>query len=292
MTLEALLADGPRADLVVVRAGPRSRHLNWGGSERSYDLLVCAYSSDAPLGDEEARLFIPGRKVEGLSALFRDHPGLLDRYERIAMIDDDIEACPRTLSRCFEIGAEHGLAIWQPALSPESYFSYAAFLQNVDFRLRYVNFIEMMCPFFETGALRRALVLLDKGWETGIDTVWCRQFDDPRRRCAVIDATPVVHSRPVGLSKNENGFAADETYDDHVRRFLNEAGASFHGPVTYAGITRDGTVVSSRFGMFLRSVRILASVSRSPMHVILVYRLILAYLRHIMVRPINDERHY
>ena len=45
-------------------------------------------------------------------------------------------------------------------------------MQNPLFRYRQTDFVEMMCPFFDAAALRNAVPLFHKGYETAIDLVW------------------------------------------------------------------------------------------------------------------------
>lgn len=276
--------------LVVVRAGPRSLHPRWAAPERNFDILAAVYDPHAPVAEGEIRVSIPGSKVAGLSKLFAQRPDLLDNYRCIALIDDDIDTDAQGLSTIFSRGAAMHLEIWQPSLTWDSYFSYAVFLQNRRFRLRYVNYVEMMCPFFSAESLRRALPLFGEGWETGIDTVWGRQFDDPNGRCAVLDEVAVTHTRPVGTTKTAQGFAADETYDGEVARFLQSRSTYFAGPVAYSGITADGRKVQTRLGVFFRSAHILSATWRSPLGTKLAAHHLLAHLRHIVTRPRNDSR--
>jgi hypothetical protein len=116
---------------------------------------------------------IPGKKVDGWNKLFFRYPDVLVRYDRIALVDDDIITDTFSLNKCFDMGAAYGLAIWQPGLSFDSFATYAAFLANPLYKLRYVNFIEMMCPFFTSRQLQAVLPLFSMGFESGIDLVWC-----------------------------------------------------------------------------------------------------------------------
>jgi hypothetical protein len=77
--------------------------------------------------------YAPSPKVVGWKNIFAAMPDLLDRYQRIALLDDDLDTDASTLSHCFDIGAEHDLLIWQPSLRWDSYTTFAGLLQNPAF---------------------------------------------------------------------------------------------------------------------------------------------------------------
>ena len=175
-------------NLIIVRAGPGSLHANWlKGGGPVFDVLVAAYHPDAMAKDTERirHKFLPGAKVAGWNAVLNDHPELLDQYDRIAFIDDDVDATTSTINKCFKVGERYALQIWQPALSADSYITYAASLQNPRFELRFCNYVEMMCPFFHTKLLKKVAPLFAMGFEFGhrSDLVQHRQREwRPMRR--------------------------------------------------------------------------------------------------------------
>ena len=62
--------------------------------------------------------------------IFGEDVALLDRYERIALIDDDSQNKTVDLSRCFKVGTEFTLQLWQPSLTWDCYATYGATLRN------------------------------------------------------------------------------------------------------------------------------------------------------------------
>ncbi len=238
--------------LVVSRTGRDGLHHRWlkQWPERRFDLLLSAYHPDvADPGLPGVTLeFRPGRKVDGYAALFRDRPDLLDRYDRIALIDDDIDTDTRTLNRCFEICTDHDLKIGQPALSHDSHFTYAALLQQPALQMRFVNFVEMMCPVFRADVLGQVLPLFDMGYESGIDLIWCNLWTDPQFSFGVIDACPVHHTRPVGTAKAANGFGAGRRYEDDITDILNAFGLPWLPCLPYGAVDRSGRMISAGTG--------------------------------------------
>lgn len=275
-------------NLIIVRAGPNSLHPSWvdEGRERSFDMLVAAYSPDAPVieADGVTNVLLPGRKVHGFSNVFRSHSRILADYRYIALVDDDIATNQRDLERCFSIGRAKHLKIWQPSLTWDSHFSHACTLTNPSFLLRYVNFVEMMCPFFEVTYLKRAMPLFDLGYETGIDLIWTRLMRDPWLKAAVVDDVSVRHTREVGVQKQLQGFRPDERYDAQMADVLGFFGTSFPGGLSYAAVDRANHLTTSRVSIALRSLKLLHVLRQTPMPKRVAARLIGAFIRHTIMR--------
>ncbi len=285
---------GAARNLVVVRAGRSSLHPGWRNAHDrpQFDLVAARYEPgpSLPASEGTAEIVIPGSKIAGLATLFRHYPDLLDRYDFIALFDDDLRICPGDIERLFRFGDMYGLDLFQPSLSWDSHFSYAAFLQNPGFLLRHTNMVEMMCPVFRASHLRRALPLFDLSFETGIDLVWCRLTDAGPRRYAIIDAVSVCHARPVGSTKDRQGFGKDETYDGQIKAVLDRFGITFRGVVTSEGITRKGRRVTSRLVLAMQSLRLWQAWRVTPMPRRDFIRFLTDYTRHCLFRPVNLAR--
>lgn len=280
-------------NLVIVRAGRGSLHAGWvkGMGEANFDLLVAAYETGVPHGQNELSVFLPGRKIAGYYALFQCRPEIATQYDLIALIDDDIEATKADFNRLFEIGRKYKLDLFQPSLSLDSYFSYAATLvSSKRYVLRYTNTVEMMCPVFSSRCLQSALKLFGLGYETGIDLLWTRLNDTPWLRYAIVDDVVVRHTRPVGTTKSLQGFSANERYDVQVDAVLERFGATFRGFVTYAAVDRRGRLVRSRFLVGLNSLSLLRGLFKTPLSWAQFVRRATDYTRHCWLRPINLQR--
>lgn len=252
-------------NLVITRAGAASLHPGWvSGATPQFDLLVTAYSEAAPVAQGEMRIAVPGPKVAGYAETFRRHPEILERYDRIALIDNDVEADARTLNACFAEGERHGLRLWQPGLSSDSYCTYGLLVQNPWFVLRFTDFVEMMCPFFEREALRAAVPMFSLGYETGIDLLWADPAMIRARQVAVLDSVAVRHTRPVGKTKAEQGFSATENYTPQIGAFLKSQGARFSFPRLRGGITKTGLRLGSGLPAMLAHAPLLRLFWQSP----------------------------
>lgn len=280
--------------LVVTRAGRNSLHREWISplkEEMNFDILVAAYEPQTPDIEHENvfNKFVPGRKVEGYSRILRELGEFIFQYRAIAFIDDDISSNAANISKCFEIGNQLGLAIWQPALSLKSHFTYAGLLANSGCNWRHVNFIEMMCPFFSLQKLREIEFLFHLGYESGIDLVWCNVGHPGPKDFAVLDCCPVTHTKPVGLEKERNGFSGTRRYEDDIEQVLRKFEISWLSCVPYSCVKRDGTSIVSRMRMLLLALRLLVVVPQNS-HMRLRGRAVLVHWKHLLTRPARNYR--
>lgn len=257
----------------------------------TFDVFVSAYHPAALSENTEhvRHLYVPGPKVAGWNATFRQSPELLDRYQKIALLDDDLEITTSALNKCFELGAKRNLSIWQPAFSWDSYVSYAGSLANPCFEMRFVNFVEMGCPFFSTDLLKHMLPLFALGFEFGIDLIWCSIAKEQGRQCAVVDQCVIRHPRPVGGQRELNGFI-DFDYGKHIDECLKLFSMQRPWLVASGAITNGGRMISSRFLLALAAAVPFLTVFRAPPEKIPRIRIVRAYLkRQIIARPAYGE---
>jgi hypothetical protein len=254
----------PRA-LLISRVGPRSLHRHWLGdlhAPRDFDVLLSAYDPAVIAPDGEGILFEhrPGAKVAGYGALLRAHRALLARYDYVALFDDDLLIESADLARLFAIVRYYRPRIAQPALTPESYFTYAALLRHPGFLLWHISYIEMMCPIFRADVLERLIPLFELGHESGIDIIWSNLVWENPQDLAVIDAVPVVHTQRVGGRKADNGFVDGRRYEDDIAAILACFGAQWLPCLPYGGIRAGGQVVKGRGGMMPAALGLVRTV--------------------------------
>ena len=106
-----------RKYLVVVRAGEKSLHMKWLGSERNWDLVVSYYGDDPALyvNDEYLRVACKGTKFIGLSDFFRSSVFNWKNYDYIWCPDDDLDASCLGINQFFETCELIGAELAQPA---------------------------------------------------------------------------------------------------------------------------------------------------------------------------------
>lgn len=208
-----------RRNLVIVRAGNSSLHPKWlaGARERSWDLLVNYFGDDPDKYKDQdiVRIDSKGPKWPALKALIETHRAIIDRYDYVWLPDDDIACNANDINKLFEIARDENLALCQPALTLNSYFTWGVTLKPLFTRLRFTNFVEIMVPCFERDFLIRCLpTMADNLSGFGLDFIWPKMLEGTANRTAIVDAVSVTHTRPLGGPNytllKERGITADE----------------------------------------------------------------------------------
>jgi hypothetical protein len=190
-------------NLVVVRAGDHSLHPQWiSDGPRDFDLLV-SYFGNTPgrfsSGAEHYEMR-RGPKWPGIAALLREHKEALEGYDCIWFPDDDLAAETQTINRMFAFFHAYRMCLAQPALSRDSWCTWRTLRQQPNCHVRFTKFVEIMAPIFSREALSVCTPSFSEsasGW--GLDWLWPRLcMEAGLGDMAVIDATPVRHTRPCG----------------------------------------------------------------------------------------------
>ena len=231
-------------NLVVVRAGDASLHPGWGAGEAScgFDLIV-SYFGDDPAAYRapcENRCDQKGGKWDGIHALFAQRPDLLRLYDYVWFPDDDIEADRATIEGIFAAMRRFDLAIAQPALTVDSYYSHFPLLRSRSFELRFVDTVEIMVPCLRIEILASMMPLLKTTMSGfGLDPIWTRLGTDNLRKSAVFDALPVRHTRPLGNSLAVEMRRYGRTPNDEFRELQQRYGFGVLYPICYEAIGRN-----------------------------------------------------
>jgi hypothetical protein len=192
--------------LVLARVGCSSLHPSWvdRGTARPWDLRLLPYTELPEQVDADWTVadVVPGPKWSGL----REHLNSWDgwrEYDYVWMPDDDLFASQSTITAMFDIGHGVGLDLFAPALHDSSFYAHFDTMRNHSFYGRWSGFVEIMMPVFSVPVLEELLPtfdLSDTGWGWGFDSLWPALLD--HRNVGVIDATPVLHTRPVGVMRD------------------------------------------------------------------------------------------
>lgn len=240
--------------LLIARVGPGSLHRHWlaPAGDRRFDVLLSSYDATVePVEGAGVRFeHRPGRKVEGYGAILDAYSDHIARYDYVAIFDDDLLIGAAGISSLFELVAAHDLKMAQPALTADSHITYWALVRHPHFRLRYINFVEMMCPVFRRDVLERVAPLYRLGYESGIDLIWSQLVHDGARDFAVIDAVAVRHTQRVGGRKAFNGFTDGKRYEDDIEAILHRFDAQWLPCAPCGGVLVDGREVSGRWNMW------------------------------------------
>jgi hypothetical protein len=192
-----------KRNLVYLRAGDNSLHSSWvvPREKRNYDLFI-SYFGDRPgifQDDGEYYEAATGLKFPAVTRLLKEKSDLIYSYNAIWIPDDDLLTCAEYISRMFELFHKHKLQLAQPALAPGSYLAHPVTAMMKGKSLHFTRYVEVMCPIFSRFALKKladTFSLSVSSW--GIDAIWGHRLGYPSKRIAVLDETPVVHTRPIG----------------------------------------------------------------------------------------------
>jgi hypothetical protein len=255
-------------NLVLARVGGNSLHQRWlqGGQAREWDLHLVPYQPIAPQEECEVAPVIPGPKWSGLRELLNTWDGWRD-YDYVWMPDDDISTDRHTISRMFDIARTVGLDLFAPALHETSHYAHFSTMQNSRLHGRWVGFVEIMNPGFRTAALERLLPTLDlteTGWGWGLDSLWPKLL--AYENVGIIDATPVIHTRPVGQMRDAElarrvHAESDRILEDNDCRQMHTTFAAFGADLARLDLSAEQllfeVVEGSRY-LFERDPRVLA----------------------------------
>lgn len=231
--------------LALFRAGPSSLHPHAVErlAQQNFDYALSWFGDDAPAHADGAAFvhFVKGAKWPGLEQTLLAHWDLIQKYRYVWLPDDDLLCVPEQVSRMFAICDELQLELAQPALTRDSYYTHLVTLQHTEFQLRFTNFVEIMAPVLSTDMLARVFhTLAGQVSGYGLDALWPRFAH--LGKVAIIDDTPVRHTRPVGgpnyaFSKKAGLAPAHEDWLVSAGSFV-ETPADFH--VNFAGLLQNG----------------------------------------------------
>jgi hypothetical protein len=209
-----------RPNLVVLRAGETSLHPEWArdidDEARTWDLCISSYGADpaAVLDQADYVTHQPHqRKFQAIHDLFFEGSPLW-QYERIWLPDDDLMVGWGEINLMFHLARTYDLDLSQPSLRPVQgcFITHGITRQRPDSVLRYVDFVEIMCPVFSARALAVCLgTFRDSVSGFGLDHLWPALLGGGRTRMAIIDATGVIHTRPLGQNYDIQSAIAEET---------------------------------------------------------------------------------
>jgi hypothetical protein len=243
--------DQASRNLVVVRCGDSSLHKNWCTGKRTWDLGVSYFGNRKDYFPEARYMHIRAAgKWDGIFDFFACNPETLSLYDYFWFPDDDIDASTDSVEELFQSVRRYDLELAQPSLGDQSYYSHLLTLCNSEFRIRYVNFVEIMVPVLSRDLLSKTLGRL-RGTRTGfgLDFLWPRLTSNPYRKIAILDEITVTHTRPVGGELHRTASAVGERGDDELAREMKVAGISGRATINgisvprvlvHAGIARDG----------------------------------------------------
>ncbi len=148
-------------------------------------------------------------KFEHLNALLREHPAA--GHDWLLVVDDDVVVPARFLDRFLFCAEDAGLLLAQPAHRRHSHAAWVATRRLPGGAVRESRFVEIgPLTAFAAPVLETLLPFpqeLRMGW--GLDAHWGAVAQERGWRAGIVDATPMLHTAPVG-GGYERGAAVAE----------------------------------------------------------------------------------
>ncbi|MGK9055026.1 hypothetical protein [Neorhizobium petrolearium] len=230
--------------LVICRVEHSRKAPTWMKALNGFITFSCsAYGTELEAGVHHFR----GGKWAGIYDFFRQQPELLQTYDYFWFPDDDIETTPDTASSFLSLCLKEGFELAQPALTPESYFAYRETIENPRFHFRRTNFVELMMPLMRQDFLLKVLPLFEgKHAALGIDWMWQRAAAKPCQNVAIIDASPMSHTRPrnqlLATKMNDQNISISEERAQTLKRYDIRPIT----PRTYSGQLKNGAYTQNK----------------------------------------------
>lgn len=179
----------------------------WGGwwkqGSENWDLIInhydATYAGKIPC-DVEFRQSgrLPGSKFTAFYSLLTEYPHILDPYEYILLLDDDVQFPEGGIQRLFEITQQNDWEMAQASLSADSFCAYPVFFNSGRGGWRRVNGVEIMMPVYARRIfpwVREVFAESISGW--GADAALAAIGMREGWRAAVVDEVVARHLKPV-----------------------------------------------------------------------------------------------
>lgn len=203
---------------VISVVGKNSLHKHWIDNKtiKNFDLHLIVYDDSIELFRNDCD-FICNMKGQKLKCVYNyiNTNNIIDKYEYFFIPDDDILITTSDIIKIFDYMKKYNLKICQPSLV-DSFRTHKITIKNEGCILRYVSFVEMMCPCFSRNALKNVLFTFNEnesGW--GADCHWDYIINEDRRSLAILDVVNAKHTKRVS-SHNEHN---QKELCDYLRKY-------------------------------------------------------------------------
>lgn len=146
----------------------------------------------------------PGGKFEHLNALLADHP--IEGFDWLLVVDDDVVLPRGFVDRFLHCAEDAGLSLAQPAHRRHSHAAWPVTHRRWGSAVRESHFAEIgPVTAFAAGTFDVLLPFPDLRMGWGLDVHWAALAREHGWTVGIVDATPILHTTPVG-----GGYARDE----------------------------------------------------------------------------------
>lgn len=222
--------------LVISCAGNNSLHKNWlQGDEPNFDLCLLYFQEGKEDEFKKDAMYVFSMKgFKLLNNFLSNHWDIVSQYEYVSFTDDDMLGDSNSLNNLFNKMREYDLWVAQPAMSIGSYSNYEHLFQNKDYVLRYTSMVEIMGPAFRVDILNKIKHTLNEtnsGW--GLDYLWFDMLGAPTDKFAIIDETPMAHTKP-STGQYPDNINPHQEWGDLAKKFPH----TNHGNKIFGGIKK------------------------------------------------------
>lgn len=187
---------------VFLQYGPGALCHQWLShrDDRPWDLIVNQYrkSDMSAFSRDVEMLQVASTKSVGFYNFMTYYPDIVDNYDYILLLDDDVQTTEDDITAAFETATAHSLHLAQASLTEDSVFSWPVFF-NKGSGVRKVNMVEIMMPLISKTAMEIMKPLFNysvSGW--GIDFVGSHLVRQSLGdHIAVIDDVTVTHAKQI-----------------------------------------------------------------------------------------------
>jgi len=192
---------------VFLQYGPGAMCDHWltDNENRPWDLIVNKYQEvdTAAFHTDVEILQKVSTKCVGFYNLIARHPEIVNRYDYILLLDDDLVTTEDDITTLFTTAEAHSLHLAQASLTRDSVFSWPVFF-NKGSGVRQVNMVEIMMPLISKNTLEVIKTLFHysvSGW--GVDFVGSHLVREKLGgRIGVIDDVSVKHAKQIRIENS------------------------------------------------------------------------------------------
>lgn len=180
-------------NLVIMPVGDNSLSHSWT-TDYDFECHFLAYDKPKDWWKLKNVTYIGGEKWHMISKFIETFD--FSQYDCVWFPDDDLEFELSNVTKLFDIFRSYNLKLAQPAVTGHTSFNIVR--PESDILLRYVNWIEIMCPLMTCDTLQKiksTFTINQSGW--GLDFIWRDILE--RKSMAIIDHIVCNHTKPVSL---------------------------------------------------------------------------------------------
>lgn len=218
-------------NLVIATVGDNSLHKEWIKEKPNFELVLLYYGDDKEIAksyisDTPHLYAAKGFKWWLIKSFIEDNLEWISQFDYIWFPDDDIEINTQNINKLFDLTKKYQLWLCQPALL--GYVSHQITLPQVDYLLRYTNFVEVMAPMMSLDTVLKLKDTFDINYSSwGLDGVWHYLLGQPKDKVAVIDSVIMKHTKPQGNPELYSKIPHSLEYDTNLVYEKYAPGMSF-----------------------------------------------------------------